>query len=162
MKKLRKNIPVTMDARHHLYAYAGTGITTATPNEGELETLHHTTIGRDAAELDRCGKETLARMKLRALLVTRGKDGMALFEGAGDRPVHIPVRGSDEAVDVTGAGDTVLAAFTLALACAASFLEAAHVANIAGGLVVMKRGTATVTREELLRAIREDISGASS
>ena len=162
LRKLRKKIPVTMDARHHLDAYAGMGITTATPNEAELEALHHTAIGRNAAELERCGKETLAKMKLSALLVTRGKDGMALFEREGTRPVHIPVRGSDQAVDVTGAGDTVLAAFTLGLACGASFVEAAHIANIAGGLVVMKRGTATVSREELLGAIRDDISGASS
>jgi len=67
--------------------------------------------------------------------------------------------GSDQAVDVTGAGDTVLAAYTLALACSSSPLEAAHIANIAGGLVVMKRGTATVSRAELLEAIRRDAGG---
>ena len=86
---------------------------------------------------------------------------MALFE-AGDRLTHIPVHGSDQAVDVTGAGDTVLAAYTLALACGASALDAAQIANIAGGLVVMKRGTATVSRQELLDAIRGEISGAAS
>ena len=74
---------------------------------------------------------------------------------------HVPVHGSDQAVDVTGAGDTVLAAFTLALASGASALEAAHIANIAGGLVVMKRGTATVAREELLAAIRAEIAGGA-
>lgn len=157
--KLRRKIPVTLDARYHLSAYAGTGIVAATPNEAEMEALHHTTIGRDIAELERCGSETLAKMKLGALLVTRGKDGMALFEKGVARPVHIPMHGSSHAVDVTGAGDTVLAAFTLSLACGASFLEAAHIANIAGGLVVMKRGTATVSRKELLEAIRRDISG---
>jgi D-glycero-beta-D-manno-heptose-7-phosphate kinase len=75
---------------------------------------------------------------------------------------RIPVHGSDQAVDVTGAGDTVLAAYTLALACGASPLEAAHIANIAGGLVVMKRGTATVSCTELLEAIRRDAGGSSS
>jgi rfaE bifunctional protein kinase chain/domain len=160
--KLPKGTPVTLDARHHLDTYAGMGITAATPNEAELETLHHTTIGRNAGELERCGKATLAQMKLGALLVTRGRDGMALFERGKDHAAQIPVHGSNQAVDVTGAGDTVLAAFTLALACGASHLEAAHIANIAGGLVVMKRGTATVSREELLDAIRKDISGASS
>jgi bifunctional ADP-heptose synthase (sugar kinase/adenylyltransferase) len=100
-------------------------------------------------------------MKLRALLVTRGRDGMALFE-PGARLTQIAVHGSDQAVDVTGAGDTVLAAYTLALACGASPLEAAHIANIAGGLVVMKRGTATVSREELINAIRQEAGGAAS
>jgi bifunctional ADP-heptose synthase (sugar kinase/adenylyltransferase) len=84
---------------------------------------------------------------------------MALFEREGKKFTGIPVHGSDQAVDVTGAGDTVLAAYTLGLASSASPLEAAQIANIAGGLVVMKRGTAVVTREELLAAIRAEISG---
>src|SRR5258706_13266509 len=100
-------------------------------------------------------------MKLQQPLSAGGRHGAALFDPAG-RFVQIPVHGSDQAVDVTGAGDTVLAAYTLALACGASPLEAAHIANIAGGLVVMKRGTATISREELLNAIRGEASGAGS
>jgi rfaE bifunctional protein kinase chain/domain len=152
----------TLDARYRLDAYANCGITAATPNEAELETLHHSSIGRDANELERCGKATLKKMGLRSLLVTRGKDGMALFERAGKKCTKIPMHGSDQAVDVTGAGDTVLAAYTLALASGASALEAAQIANVAGGLVVMKRGTAVVTREELFAAIRAEISGGVS
>jgi rfaE bifunctional protein kinase chain/domain len=159
--KLRKPVPITLDARYGLHRYAKSGITSATPNEAELEAERQTTIGADAAELARAGRATLSTMKLLALLVTRGRHGMALFE-AGDRLTHIPVHGSDQAVDVTGAGDTVLAAYTLALACGATPLEAAQIANIAGGLVVMKRGTATVSRQELLDAIRGEISGAAS
>lgn len=159
--RLRKGARITLDARHNLHAYAKAQITSATPNEAELEALHHVSIGRDVQALERCGGETLAFMKLRALLVTRGRDGMALFE-PGKRFTQIPVHGSDQAVDVTGAGDTVLAAYTLALACGGSPLEAAHIANIAGGLVVMKRGTATVSREELLAAIRAAAGGAES
>jgi len=159
-KKAKRGLVVTLDARYHLAAYTKAGIFSATPNEAELEALHHTTIGADFNELTRCGRATLDAMKLRALLVTRGRDGMALFE-ARDRVTRIPVHGSDQAVDVTGAGDTVLAAYTLALACGASPLEAAHIANIAGGLVVMKRGTATVSRIELLEAIRRDAGGSS-
>lgn len=155
----KRKIAVTLDARYHLDRYANCGIAAATPNEAELEALHHAKIGRDAEELTRCGLATLKKMKLNSLLVTRGKDGMALFEQGG-KLTQIPVHGSDQAVDVTGAGDTVLAAYTLALACGASALEAAQIANIAGGLVVMKRGTAVVTREELLAAIRAEISGA--
>jgi rfaE bifunctional protein kinase chain/domain len=154
-------LPVTLDARYHLHRYAKAGITSATPNEAELEAEHHTNIGQDAGELTRAGRVTLSEMKLQSLLVTRGRHGAALFE-PGDRLTQIPVHGSDQAVDVTGAGDTVLAAYTLSLACGASPLEAAHIANIAGGLVVMKRGTATVSREELLDAIRNEVSGAAS
>ena len=149
----------TLDARYHLDSYANCGITAATPNEAELEALHHMAIAKDFSELERCGRVTLKKMATQSLLVTRGKDGMALFERAGNKVTSIPVHGSDQAVDVTGAGDTVLAAYTLALASGASSLEAAQIANIAGGLVVMKRGTAVVTRQELLTAIRAEVSG---
>jgi len=159
--KMRGALPVTLDARYQLHRYAKSGITSATPNEAELEAEHHTMIGCDLAELARAGRATLAAMKLQALLVTRGRHGAALFE-RGDRLTHIPIHGSDQAIDVTGAGDTVLAAYTLALACGASSLVAAQIANIAGGLVVMKRGTAVVSRQELLGAIRAEISGAAS
>ena len=160
-KKGKRGLTVTLDARYNLADYGRAGILSATPNEAELEALHRTAIGANFNELTRCGLATLVAMKLRALLVTRGRDGMALFETR-DRVTRIPVHGSDQAVDVTGAGDTVLAAYTLALACSASPLEAAHIANIAGGLVVMKRGTATVSRTELLDAIRRDAGGSSS
>jgi D-glycero-beta-D-manno-heptose-7-phosphate kinase len=157
----RSALPITLDARYQLQAYAKSGITSATPNEAELESLHHTSIGQNLKELARCGVSTLSTMKLKSLLVTRGRHGMTLFEPGGS-VTHIPVHGSDQAVDVTGAGDTVLAAYTLALACGASALEAARIANIAGGLVVMKRGTATVSREEVLDAIRREAGGAAS
>ena len=144
---------VTLDSRFALLDYRSSRITAATPNEPELEALHHTRIAANSAKLFDLGARTLKQMRLQALVVTRGKDGMVVFE-RGRQPVSIPVYGSDQAVDVTGAGDTVIAAFTLALAAGATFLEAAHLANYAGGIVVMKRGTATVTRDELLAAIR--------
>jgi len=159
--KTKKPLPITLDARHNLHAYNRSRITTATPNEAELESQHHTSIGENLEELARAGHATFAAMKLNSLLVTRGRHGMALFE-PGKRLTHIPVHGSDQSVDVTGAGDTVLATFTLALACSASPLGAAHLANIAGALVVMKRGTATVTRAELLAAIHEQVAGVSA
>jgi len=159
--KRKSAMPITLDVRYQLHAYAKSGITFATPNEAELESLHHTSIGQNLEELARCGAATLAEMKLGSLLVTRGRHGMAVFESGG-RVTHIPVHGSDQAVDVTGAGDTVLAAYTLALACGASALEAAHIANIAGGLVVMKRGTATVSHEELLDALRREAGGGAA
>ncbi len=148
---------ITLDARHNLHAYAKSQITSATPNEAEVEALHHTVIGTNLAELQRCAHATRSTMNLESVLVTRGRDGMALFES--ERVSHISIYGGAQAVDVTGAGDTVLAAYTLALACGASSLDAAHVANIAGGLVVMKRGTATISQRELLEAIRREVSG---
>jgi D-glycero-beta-D-manno-heptose-7-phosphate kinase len=161
VRTTKRKIPAALDARYQLDAYADSGITAATPNEAELEALHHTAIGRNVAELEKRGLATLKKMGLQSLLVTRGKDGMALFENEKKKVSHIPVYGSDQAVDVTGAGDTVLAVYTLALACGASPFEAAHIANIGGGLVVMKRGTTVVTRGELLAAIRGQVSGSA-
>ncbi len=151
--------PVTVDSRYGLLDFKRTSISAATPNEPELEAIYGEKIGQDTAKLESLGRRTLEDMHLRALLVTRGKDGMTLFER--DQPTHaIPVFGSQEAMDVTGAGDTVIAVFTLALAAGASFLEAAHLANFAGGIVVMKRGTETVTRVELEDAVRSAATSA--
>jgi rfaE bifunctional protein kinase chain/domain len=157
-RKRKAPLLITLDSRYALTSYVGCGVIAATPNEPELEVLHHRPIAQDMAALERCGRNTLELMKLRSLLVTRGKDGMALFE-RGRPMVTIPIYGSDQAVDVTGAGDTVIAAYTLALACGASALEAAHIANFAGGIVVMKQGTSTISAAELLQAIRSEATG---
>jgi D-glycero-beta-D-manno-heptose-7-phosphate kinase len=143
--------PLTVDSRYDLLKYSH--LTAATPNEPELESAYGKKIGNNLELLHQLGQKTLRRKWLRALLVTRGRDGMVLFE-ARRKPEHIPIFGSDQVSDVTGAGDTVMAAFTLALAAGATFLRAAQLANCAGGLVVMKRGTATVSRRELEEAIR--------
>ena len=151
-RRLGKNqVPVVVDSRYDLASY--TQVTAATPNEPEVEAVFGKSIGNDLNRLVELGRTMLERQSLKALLITRGRDGMALFE-PGRKPQLIPVFGSDQAVDVTGAGDTVVAAFTLALAAGASFPIAALLANCAGGLVVMKRGTATVTARELREAIR--------
>jgi rfaE bifunctional protein kinase chain/domain len=152
LKGLRWKI-ATLDSRFRLLNYRAAGFTAATPNEPEIEALCHTKIGNDPRKLEALGQKTLRALGLQALLVTRGKDGMLMFE-RGKPPYEIPVHGADDAVDVTGAGDTVIAVFTLALAAGATFVEAAHLANYAGGIVVMKRGTATVTRGELEAAVR--------
>jgi bifunctional ADP-heptose synthase (sugar kinase/adenylyltransferase) len=95
---------------------------------------------------------------MNAVLITRGSRGMAVFEP--DRPtIHVPIFGSDEVADVTGAGDTVIAAVTLAIAAGGSFEEASRLANYAAGLVVMKRGTATLSPDELREAIQSDPRG---
>lgn len=144
------SVPVVLDSRYRMLDYAG--ISAATPNEPEVEAALGVTIGNDWEKLCAAGDEIATRMKLQALVITRGRDGMVSFAGK-HKPVDIPIFGSDQVADVTGAGDTVIATFTAAFAAGASAEEAAHLANYAGGLVVMKRGTATVSREELLRAL---------
>lgn len=144
------NMPVALDSRYRMLKYSG--ITAATPNEPEVEEALGVRIGNDRAQLFSAGKALMQRMRLQSLLITRGKDGMASFQ-KGAPPVEIPIHGSDQVADVTGAGDTVIAAFTAALATGADAEDAARLANYAGGIVVMKRGTATASVEELRKAI---------
>jgi rfaE bifunctional protein kinase chain/domain len=151
-------LKITLDSRYCLGDYRNSGISAATPNESEIESMHHTRITNDATSVEKLGQLTLKVLRLEALIVTRGKDGMVIFE-RNEKPKYIPVYGSDEAADVTGAGDTVIAVFTLALAAGATYSEAAELANYAAGIVVMKRGTATVRREELLAALRNEATG---
>lgn len=142
--------PVLMDSRYNLLKYRR--MTMCTPNESEVEQLFGIRIGDNGRMLEQAGRELLRRTSAGAVLITRGSRGMALF--APGRPTtHIPIFGSDQIADVTGAGDTVIAAITLALAAGGTPEEAARLANYAGGIVVMKRGTATVSREELRRAV---------
>jgi rfaE bifunctional protein kinase chain/domain len=149
-------IPVTLDSRYRMTEFAG--VTAATPNEPEVEAALGVKIGDDDGALRRAGQALLKGMKLQSLVITRGRDGMAVFT-RGRKPVHIPIHGADQVADVTGAGDTVIATFTAALAAGADAEDAARLANYAGGIVVMKRGTATVSRAELLAALE---SGAPS
>lgn len=144
-------IPVLVDSRFRLASFPQ--FTSATPNEDELAKL----IGHepaDLAELEAAGRDLCTRLGYQALLITRGGHGMMLSV-EGEQPMHQDAVGPHEPVDVTGAGDTVIATYALALASRASFAEAARLANLAGGIVVMKRGTATVTSEELLAAAQE-------
>ena len=145
-------MPVVLDSRYRLLQYSGA--TAATPNEPEVEDAMGIRIGQDWTQLSFTGQQIISRMKLQSLIITRGRDGMAAFSGK-HKPVDIPISGSDQVTDVTGAGDTVIATFTAALAAGANTEEAAHLANYAGGIVVMKRGTATVSQEELLQAIEK-------
>ena len=145
-------VPVVLDSRFRMLQFSG--VTAATPNEPELEEALGVRVGQDWKRLCSAAEQIMSRMNLQSLLVTRGRDGMVAFTRR-HKPVDIPISGSDQVADVTGAGDTVIATFTAALAAGASSEEAAHLANYAGGIVVMKRGTATVSRQELLRAIEQ-------
>jgi rfaE bifunctional protein kinase chain/domain len=151
-EKAKVTVPIVLDSRYRLLQYSG--ITAATPNEPEVEEALGVRIGQDWPKLIGAGEEIMQRMKLQSLLITRGRDGMVAFNHR-HKPVDIPIVGSDQVTDVTGAGDTVIATFTAALAAGASTEEAAHLANYAAGIVVMKRGTATVSRDELLHAIAQ-------
>jgi rfaE bifunctional protein kinase chain/domain len=137
--------PVLVDSRFRLSEFSG--FTSATPNEDEVEELLGTEHVEETA-LASAADELRQRLGYQALLVTRGGHGMTLIE-ADQEPLHIDAVGSRQPVDVTGAGDTVIATYALALAAGASFADAARLANFAGGIVVMKRGTATVTSSEL-------------
>lgn len=144
-----RRLIVTVDSRYDLPRF--TGVTAATPNEAELADLTGAPVDDERA-VEKAGRQLLERLDARMLLVTRGSQGLAVLEREGSA-TFIPIFGTDEIADVTGAGDTVISVFTLALAGGASPVEAATLANTAGGLVVMKRGTATVSRGELLGAL---------
>ncbi|MFN2512848.1 MAG: bifunctional heptose 7-phosphate kinase/heptose 1-phosphate adenyltransferase [Pyrinomonadaceae bacterium] len=144
-----KGIPILVDSRFRLSEFGG--FTSATPNEDEVEQLLGKQLS-NVSDLEKAGEEMRERLGYRALLITRGSHGMMLFQEA-VAPIHIDAVGAREPLDVTGAGDTVIATYTLALASDASFPDAAHLANGAGGLVVMKRGTASVTGEELVESL---------
>jgi D-glycero-beta-D-manno-heptose-7-phosphate kinase len=149
-RRMMRTPIVLVDSRYQLLRYHG--MTACTPNESEVEQALGIRIGDNARTLERAGRQLLRRTRAAAVLITRGSRGMALFQPDA-RTEHIPIFGSDQIADVTGAGDTVIATMTLALAAGATFVEAAHLANVAGGLVVMKRGTATVSAAELRQSI---------
>ncbi len=148
----RRGSLVTADSRYDLLRFRG--VTAATPNEPEMEGLVGEPL-EDEPAIEKAGRHLLERLDCRYLLVTRGSRGMVIFEREGPA-TFLPIHGSDEIADVTGAGDTVISTFTLALAAGAAPVEAAWLANVAGGVVVMKQGTAPIARAELLHALASD------
>src|SRR4030095_4240098 len=145
----KRRTPILVDSRFGLAGF--NGFTSATPNEDEVENLLGEKI-ESASQLEESGEALRQKLDYKALLVTRGSQGMMLLED-GVAALHIKAVGAESPVDVTGAGDTVIATFALALSCDSSFSDAARLANYAGGLVVMKRGTASVTATELEHSI---------
>ncbi|HYH87024.1 MAG TPA: PfkB family carbohydrate kinase [Pyrinomonadaceae bacterium] len=144
--------PLLVDSRYRLSEFAG--FTSATPNEDEVEHVAGKRL-TNAGELEIEAVRLRQRLGYNAMLVTRGKHGMLLVE-RGAEPQHIEAVGSHDAVDVTGAGDTVIAAFALALASGSVYSDAARLANHAGGIVVLKRGTACVYPHELLASVLQE------
>ena len=148
-----RSIPLIVDSRFRLTDFSGA--TSATPNSDEVEQI----LGKDFTA-EACS-DLREQLGYKALIVTNGNQGMMLFE-KGQSPLRIPAIGSSEPVDVTGAGDTVIAAYALGLASGLGFADAARIANHAGGIVVMKKGTASATANEVLESIAEESSLASS
>lgn len=152
LRRAKGRAPVVVDSRFRMREFAG--FDSATPNEDEVEQV----AGRrfpDADALVGEGERLRAALGYRALLVTRGKHGMLLLE-EGATPLHLDAVGSHDAVDVTGAGDSVIATYALALAAGAGYSTAARLANHAGGVVVLKRGTACVYPQELLASLEHE------
>ena len=145
-----RSIPVLVDSRFRLSDFSG--LTAATPNEDEVEHLIGSPV-ESIVQLENAASRLRQELQLDALLVTRGRNGMMLVT-EDPLALQIPAVGA-QAVDGTGAGDTVIATFALALASDSSFAEAAQLANYAGGLVVMKRGTASVSAAELEQSIND-------
>jgi len=159
LPRVRAALPgatVVCDSRYRLgdFTGLGLGLDGATPNEEEAEALLGGPIGDDPDRLDDAGRTLRGRLGARFLLITRGSRGMSLFEDG--LAAHLPVHGTDQVADVTGAGDTVIGTFALALAAGGSPFEAALLANYAGGVVVRKMGTATLSPDELREAVRSD------
>ncbi len=156
---------ITVDPKEEHFQYYQ-GVTSITPNRRELENAIRNLRIKDTTnrfkfntdklftdkDIDLAADEILKYLDLQSLLVTLGECGMRLFEGGGLR-THIPTV-AQEVFDVSGAGDTVIATFSLALSCGATQLEAAHIANFAAGIVVGKLGTAVTSRKELLERIK--------
>jgi len=139
---------VTVDPKVEHFSYYR-GVTALTPNEKEAAAGLKIKIEKDE-DVDRAGWRLLKKLKTDGILLTLGDKGMKLFENR-RRMVHIPTV-AQEVFDVSGAGDTVISVFTLALACGLKMQEAAELSNIAAGIVVGKVGVAVVTREEILEA----------
>ncbi|MBK9519427.1 MAG: bifunctional hydroxymethylpyrimidine kinase/phosphomethylpyrimidine kinase [Anaeromyxobacter sp.] len=147
----RGGVPVCVDSRYALRQF--TGLTMVKPNEVELEAASGVALSQPRG-LEKAARVLLRRVACDVLLVTRGRNGLSLFR-PGQPAVHLPAHGRQDAVDVTGAGDTVAAAFAAGLAAGGDPVTAARLANVAGALQVLKPGTATVSRAELAAALRQ-------
>ncbi len=149
----KNNLPVMVDSRFRLLNFKE--ITISTPNEPEAEEALGLQFNDDDQIIKQAGTQLRKKTRAEAVLITRGSKGMVLFE-KNQPPFPIPIHGTSQIVDMTGAGDTVISVIALCLACNSSFQEAALLANYAGGIVVMKEGTATVSLNELKEAVSSE------
>lgn len=149
------SVPIVVDPKHdNFWQYVG--VTALTPNHKEAGDAVQNEI-TDESSLIQIGGDILEKLSLATLLITREEKGMSLFQRDSNKKLkveHIPPHSTD-VIDVTGAGDTVVSVFTLALAAGANFYESAMLSSIAGGIVVSKMGCANVTSDELNAAIEK-------
>ncbi len=149
----RKKKIITVDPKKDHFSFYK-GVDVITPNHKEASFASGVNIvGKKT--LDQAGKSLLSKLKCGIVLVTLGEEGMALFK-ENSRPVHIPTLAQD-VFDVSGAGDTVIGAFSLALASGATGVQAAHIANCAAGIVIGKIGITVVTQDELINRIHKEM-----
>ena len=146
----KKKIPVLVDPHQKTPVDWYSGASLLTPNRREAESLARTRI-YDEASLLHAGQSILKQTKALNLIITLGRDGMAIFKDKEKKPIYIPTF-AKEVYDVSGAGDTVISVLALSLACSMKLEEAAFVSNLAAGVEVSKRGTATVTPQEIIQA----------
>ncbi len=153
LRKLKKkgHLPIAVDPKTgHFDRYSW--VTVITPNRHEVEESQHVLIENEKMLIE-AGRNLLRELGCSAILITRGEEGMSLFEKNGSI-THVPAV-AREVYDVTGAGDTVTSTLALSLSCGATMKEAAIISNYAAAVVVGKRGTATVTRDELLAVLEK-------
>ncbi len=143
-------VPIMVDSRFDLLKFKS--FFSATPNETEVEDVISLTLKNDE-DVEAAAHRLLEETGGQSILITRGNKGMCLLQ-RGKKARFIEIYGEDEIADVTGAGDTVISTMSLGIAAGASLMESTYLANIAGGLVVMKNGTATISNSELLAAVR--------
>ncbi|MBN1961929.1 MAG: bifunctional hydroxymethylpyrimidine kinase/phosphomethylpyrimidine kinase [Deltaproteobacteria bacterium] len=143
---VQKGIPVCVDSRYQLPAFAG--VTAVTPNIPEAEQLVGFAIN-DSHAVDRAGRQIIEKLQIKACLLTQGRGGMTLFS-AHKQPQHVEIVGDEEVTDVTGAGDTVIAGFAGGLAAGLGTRNSMILANIAAGVVVTKVGAATASEAEII------------
>ncbi len=151
LARRHRKIVVVDPKLHHLHLYKGA--TAVTPNHHEASAFARLPL-RGEEDLLIVGRQLLRKLDVGGVVVTRGEQGISVFEDG--RVTHIPAV-AKEVYDVTGAGDTVIAALGLAMASGATLREAAVIANTAAGVVVGKVGTATVSRQELLAALKDGV-----
>lgn len=152
LAKQHKKI-VTVDPKeNHFSLYKN--VTAITPNHREA-TIAIGAQAKNDAPIEEIGKRLLKQLNSEAVLMTLGEDGMCVFDKS-RKPTRIPTVAQD-VYDVSGAGDTVISAYTLAIASGARNIEAAHIANCAAGIVVGKVGIAVATQEELINKIKQEI-----
>ncbi|MFQ5863054.1 MAG: bifunctional heptose 7-phosphate kinase/heptose 1-phosphate adenyltransferase [Candidatus Brocadiales bacterium] len=158
MKEIAREKTVVADSRSRICDFAGA--TVITPNEAEAEVASGIRINGEDDVL-KAGKKLLEKTGSEAVVITRGNRGMMLFEKT-SHVENIPICGPNEVTDVTGAGDTVTGLLALGIPAGANFVQAARLSNYAAGVVVMKNGTATVSRSELIEIITRDLKGKPS